>query len=377
MGRTATSRGSVTARALIACCGLMPALAANAMPARAAVKTPAATAIAGTPPLLRTITVVPASPTQTGRAIPSPSPRNTAPALASPTPSATARVQQSATPRAGASATAARRARATPTPSPTPNPHPGFGAVPWSTGEYHQWQVTGPNVTGTAWQLLTHSGHEWVDFSALVERSYGVTSTFTSRLSFDANSYRLRRYDGVQDVPASVLRATLSGQRLASTLYASWSGKGCTTGTRPAPPGTMAYGQMADVMRASVLRPGQSGSYLLFDPFGSRPLVRATYAISPSQTLAINRSAMPAAVASQTASASTAGVAAIPVLFREGAQPPLVVWYAVAAPHAVLQWTIPGVLTATLTHYEAGGTRTALPVAVPVIPLKGTEAACR
>jgi hypothetical protein len=232
-------------------------------------------------------------------------------------------------------------------------------------------------VTGTAWQLLTHSGHEWVDSSALTVRSYDVTSTFTSRLSFDANSYGLRRYDGVQDVPASVLRATLSGQRLASTLYDAWDGKGCRVGAQAAPPGTMAYGQMADLMRASALRPGRSGSYPLFDPFGSRPLANATYAVSSSQSLPVTASGIPATTASRTASTSAAGVAAIPVLFREGAQPPLVVWYEMAAPHAVLRWSIPGVLTAALAHYEAGSKRTALPVAVPVVRLSGTATACR
>lgn len=276
------------------------------------------------------------------------------------TPRATGTVTNTMTATPTRTAVPTRTPTRTPIPTRTPNPHPGLGAAPWSAGEYYVWTLKGPHVSGTAWQLITHQGHEWVDQSALQERAYGTLTTFASRLSFDANSYRLRRYDGVEDAPASVLRVTLAGQRLSYTSYQGWGRRGCTAAGRIVPANTLAYGMMADLLRTTALRKGQGGPYAVFDPYGSRPIATASYVVTATQTL----------------STSIGRIAAVGVYFWEGAQPPLDIWYSAAGAHTVVQWSTPGVVTATLTHYEASSARKILPVAVPTVKLTGRDAAC-
>lgn len=275
------------------------------------------------------------------------------------------------TPTRGPFTTPTRTPITTPLPAPTatPNPHPGFGPVLWANGEYSVWSIAGRNLRGTAWQLLTRSGHEWIDLSATRESAYGLPSTFTSRLAFDANTYLPRRYDGVEDAPASALRATLFGPNLAYSLYASWRRAGCVVARRAVPPKTMVVGLMPDLLRtASLLGPRaapgllkQPGRYLLFDPYGKRLLTTATYTVLHHETLAT----------------ILGRVATLHVRFHEGAQPPLDLWYTTTPAHIVVKWGLPGVFGATLTHYEASSARLTLPVAPLTLKLPAREAACR
>lgn len=255
-----------------------------------------------------------------------------------------------------------------PSPTVTPNPHAGFGPVPWANGEYSVWSLSGRNVRGTAWQLLTHSGHQWIDLSATRETAYGRLSTFTSRLAFDANTYLLRRYDGVQDAPASVLRATLFGPKLAYTSYTSWARAGCAAARRAVPPKTLISGLMPDLLRAAPLLGQQTapallkqpGMYLLFDPYGKRPLTTATYTVLRHETL----------------STILGRVATLRVRFREGSQPALDLWYTTTPAHIVVKWGMPDIFGATLTHYEPASARLTLPVAPLILKLPARDAAC-
>lgn len=223
------------------------------------------------------------------------------------------------------------------------------------------WSISGPHVRGTAWQLLTRIGHQWIDQSAQREQFYGTPATFTSRLAFDVNTYRLRRYDGTEDAPSSVLHATLFGTHLDYTAYLPWKHSGCLVAKKSAPVNTMAYGMMADLLRATPLRMKQSGFYPLFNPYGARLTVMASYSI-------VGRETLKTILGKQQA---------IHVRFLEGAQPPLDVWYGAGGAHLVLQYGQPGSFTATLTHVEAHSSRTALPVAAVKLVLKGKNAACQ
>ena len=268
-------------------------------------------------------------------------------------------------------ATPTRTPLTTPLPSPTatPNTHPGFGGIPWANGEYSVWSIAGRAVHGTAWQLLAHSGHEWIDLSATREIAYGTPSTFTSRLAFDANTYLLRRYDGVEDAPASALRATLFGPNLAYTLYASWRHAGCVVARRAVPPKTLIVGLMPDLLRAApLLAPRaapsllkQPGRYLLFDPYGKRLLTTATYTVLRHETL----------------STILGRVSTLHVRFREGSQPALDLWYTTTPGHIVVKWGLPGIFGATLSHYEPSSARLTLPVTPLRLKLPAREAACQ
>lgn len=280
------------------------------------------------------------------------------------TPSVTASVgtaTPSVTPAITATATPSATPSPSPTSTPTPNPHPGFGRLPWAGGEYAVWTVSGPHIRGTAWQLLTQSGHQWIDQSAQRERFYGTLTTFTSRLAFDAGTYRLRRYDGVQDTPRSVLHATLFGTHLDYSSYLAWKKGACVVVKKSAPTGTAAYGMMADLLRATPLRPKQSGFYPLFDPYGARLTVVASYSV-------VGRETLKTILGKQQA---------IRVRFLEGAQPPLDVWYSTGGAHTVLQFAQSGVFTATLSHVEAHSTRTSLPIAPVKVTLTGKSAPCQ
>lgn len=265
---------------------------------------------------------------------------------------------------ATATPTVTPTATITPTPTatatPTVNPHPGYGRVPWASGEYEVWTIAGPHVHGTAWQLLTQSGRQWIDQSALHERLNGTLTTFTSRLAFDANTYRLRRYDGIEDVPASVLHATLLGTRLDYSSYLAWKSGGCAVVKKAAPANTLAYGMMADLVRATPLRGKQSGFYPLFDPYGTRLTVVASYSI-------VGRETLKTILGKQSA---------VHVRFYEGTQPPLDVWYGTSGGRLALQFGTHGVFTATLTHVEARSKRSSLPVPAIKLALKGKSAAC-
>jgi hypothetical protein len=249
----------------------------------------------------------------------------------------------------------------TPSPTPTVNPHPGFGRVPWANGEYYVWRISGSHVHGTAWQLITLSGHQWIDQSAQSERLYGAPTTFTSRLAFDVNTYRLRRYDGIENAPTSVLHATLFGTHLDYTAYLPWKQSRCLVVKKSAPANTMAYGMMADLLRATPLRAKQSNFYPLFDPYGARLTVVASYSV-------VGRETLKTILGKQQA---------VHVRFLEGTQPPLDVWYGTSSPHLVLQYGQRGAFTATLTHVEMHSSRSALPVAPVKLVLKGKNAACQ
>lgn len=362
---------SVAVRLAIAALCCLP-LAVLAAPARLAVKTlstaPTATAFvaartgtAVAPTASRTLTplasTVPATAT---KAPPAASVTATSTARATGTVTSTATVR--ATAKAGPTGTARTRpiATATPRPRPTPNPHPGLGTVPWANGEYYVWTLSGPGLQGTAWQLLTRVGHEWIDQSALRQSSRGATSTFSSRLAFDATTYRLHGYDGLQDAPASVLHAVLSGTHLDYTSYLSGHRPSCTVASRVVAPTTASYGLMADLVRTTTLRDGQGIAYALFDPYGTRPLTTASYRV----------------IAHQPLSTVLGAVLAVRVRFQEGAQPPLDVWYSANAAHIVLRWSRPGLLTATLAQYVPTSTRLIVPVAPPSLHLAGRNAAC-
>jgi len=250
-----------------------------------------------------------------------------------------------------------------PRPTPTPDLHPGFGAVPWTTGEYSVWTIDGLHIHGTAYGLLTRLGHQWIDSSATQEQAYGLPSAFASRLAFDVNTYRLRRYDGVEDTPASVLHATLFGPHLDYTSYQSWGRAGCTVAKGGlAPVTTAAYGMMADLLRAKIktLRDGARGAYTVFDPYGARPTASASYTVQGHEILATTLGTF-----------NTAHVR-----FLEGAQPPLDVWYRTGDTHPIVKFGQRGVYGATLTHYEAHSARVALPVLSPVLKLTGKNTPC-
>jgi len=286
-------------------------------------------------------------------------------ATASPTPTRTA------TPRA----TVAARA--------TPNPHPGFGSVPWAQGEYYEWTIAGRDITrGTAYQLFTRSGHQWIDTSAYTltqQQRYALlpsVTTFASRTAFDTNTYALRRYDAVglrqsndpDAVPAgSVLRATLFGPHLDYTSYQSWgpaSGvprQGCTVAKGLlAPSKTVAYGMMQDLLRT--IAPDAMGpvTYTVLDPYGKRPAAAASYRILGHETL----------------TTILGKVATVHMRFLEGAQPALDVWYTTGRGRLVVKWGVPGSFGATLSHYEKSGARTALSVLPPKVTLPAKSLAC-
>ena len=282
--------------------------------------------------------------------------------------------------------TRAATPRPTAAPRATPNPHPGFGAVPWAQGEYYEWAIAGRDITrGTAYQLFTRSGHQWIDTSAYTltqQQRYALlpsVTTFASRTAFDTNTYLLRRYDAVglrqsndpDAVPAgSGLRATLFGPHLDYTSYQSWepasptSGfprQGCTVAKGLlAPPKTAAYGMMQDLLRT--IAPDATGpvSYTVIDPYGARPTATASYRILGHETLAT----------------ILGKVATVHVRFLEGAQPALDVWYTTGPGRLVVKWGVPGAFGATLSHYEKSSARTALSVSPPKVTLPAKSLAC-
>lgn len=305
--------------------------------------------------LLAAVTPVTPSPTPTAPRLPTAPPR-----LPTATPALTATVPATTpTPLA----TRTPRPLTTPLPTPTLSPgllHPGFGAVPWANGEYSVWTLSGRYVHGTAWQLLTRSGHQWIDFSATRETAYGQASTFTSRLAFDVNTYLLRRYDGVEDAPASALRATLFGPALNYTSYKAWGQARCVVSRATVPPTTAAFGLLPDLLRATPLRGKQSGAYPLFDPYGRSLVTTGRYTTLHHDVL----------------STILGRVNTLRVEFHEGSQPTLDVWYATTPAHTVVKWGMPGIFGATLTHYEAQSTRTALPIPPVTLKLPARDAAC-
>jgi len=299
------------------------------------------------------------------------------------TPAATRTARATATRTATPHPTARPTARPTATPRATPNPHPGFGAAAWTQGEYYAWTISGRDiVSGTAYQLYTRSGHQWVDSAAytLVEQQkYALmpsATTFASRIAFDVNTYRLRRYDGVglrqsndpdDSGAASVLRATLFGPHLDYTSYQTWgpaSGaahRGCTvTKGLMAPASTVAYGMMQDLLRTISPDATRPVTYTVLDPYGARPTATASYRIQGHDTL----------------STVLGTVATVHVRFLEGAQPPLDVWYTTGRGHVVVKWGMPGAFGATLAHYEKSGARTTLPVGAPKVALPANSMAC-
>ena len=268
-------------------------------------------------------------------------------------------------------------------PRATPNPHPGFGAVPWARGEYYEWTIAGRDITrGTAYQLFTRSGHQWIDTSAYSmtqQQRYALLpsiTTFASRTAFDTNTYLLRRYDAVglrqsndpDAVPASsVLRATLFGPHLDYTSYQSWgpvSGvprQGCTVAKGLlAPPKTAAYGMMQDLLRTIAPDATAPVTYTVLDPYGKRPTATASYRILGHETLAT----------------ILGKVATVHVRFLEGAQAPLDVWYTTGQGRIVVKWGEPGAFGATLSRYQQSSARTALSIASPKVTLLAKNLAC-
>jgi len=311
----------------------------------------------------------------------------TAPVTTTPVVTATPTITATATPTPTRTATPRPTRTATPRPTvaprATPNPHPGFGAVPWAQGEYYEWNIAGRDITrGTAYQLFTRSGHQWIDTSAYTmtqQQRYALLpsiTTFASRTAFDTNTYLLRRYDAVglrqsndpDAVPAgSVLRATLFGPHLDYTSYQSWgplSGsprQGCTVAKGLlAPARTAAYGMMQDLLRT--IAPDATGpvTYTVIDPYGKRPTATASYRILGHETL----------------TTILGKAATVHVRFLEGAQAPLDVWYTTGRGHIVVKWGVPGAFGATLSHYEQSSARTALSVAPPKVTLPAKNLAC-
>lgn len=309
----------------------------------------------------------------TGTVQATPSPRATATATATATFTARARAT---TPTPPPTATS----RPTATPRPTPNLHPGYGSVPWARGEYYVWTITGRDiVNGTAYQLFTRSGHQWIDSSAytlMEQRRYALlpsATIFTGRTAFDANTYKLRRYDGVgalrSDDPdttgvSSVLRATLFGPHLDYTSYQSWrhpGRAGCTVVRgRRAPENTMAYGMMADLLRTITPRATGPVGYTIFDPYSREPAVAASYLVLGRETLSTILGKIPTTH----------------VRFREGSQASLDLWYATSLGHIVVKWGLPGRFGATLAHYEKSSDRTSPPVSPPAVALPKGSVAC-
>jgi len=341
---------------------------ATAITGTIAVGTPVTTTlvVTGTPPATGTATV-------TARATPSPRVTAATRTATAATRTATA-ATRTATPRPTATA------RSVVTPRATPNPHPGFGDAPWAPGEYYVWTIAGRDiVSGTAYQLFTRSGHQWIDSSAytLVEqRRYALlpsVTTFTGRTAFDTNTYKLRRYDAVgalrSDDPdttpvGSVLRATLFGPHLDYTSYQTWSRPGhagCTIAKgRRAPETTTAYGMMADLLRTITPRATGPATYTVFDPYSREPAAPASYLVLGHDTL----------------STILGKVATVHVRFREGSQAPLDIWYATTPGHVVVKWGVPGRFGATLARYEKSSARVALPVSPPTVALPTGSAAC-
>lgn len=303
----------------------------------------------------------------------------TAPVTTTPVVTATPTITATASPTPTRTATP----RPTVAPRATPNPHPGFGAVPWAQGEYYEWKIAGRDITrGTAYQLFTRSGHQWIDTSAYTmtqQQRYALLpsmTTFASRTAFDTNTYLLRRYDAVglrqsndpDAVPAgSVLRATLFGPHLDYTSYQSWgpaSGvprQGCTVAKGLlAPPRTAAYGMMQDLLRTIAPDATRPVTYTVIDPYGKRPMATASYRILGHETL----------------TTILGKAATVHVRFLEGAQAPLDVWYTTGQGRIVVKWGVPGAFGATLSHYEQSSARTALSVAPPKVTLPAKNLAC-
>jgi len=313
----------------------------------------------------------------TGTVQATPSPRATATATATATFTARARAT---TPHPTPTPPPTATSRPTATPRPTPNLHPGYGSVPWARGEYYVWTITGRDiVNGTAYQLFTRSGHQWIDSSAytlMEQRRYALlpsATIFTGRTAFDANTYKLRRYDGVgalrSDDPdttgvSSVLRATLFGPHLDYTSYQSWrhpGRAGCTVARgRRAPENTMAYGMMADLLRTITPRATGPVGYTIFDPYSREPAVAASYLVLGRETLSTILGKIPTTH----------------VRFREGSQASLDLWYATSPGHIVVKWGLPGRFGATLAHYEKSSDRTSPPVSPPAVALPKGSVAC-
>jgi len=314
-----------------------------------AMLTPASIAVTAT----RTV-VGRATATRTPTSTATPRPRPTPTQRATPTPRPTPR------PRPTPTATATPR----PTATPAPHLHPGYGAVPWSAGEYYVWQVNGRNVQGTAWQLFTRAGHQWADNSALQETTSdnGVTSTstFVSRLAFDVNTYLLRRYDALEDAPASILHATLFGPHLDYTSYQSWASVGCTAVHRLVPIRSMASGMMADLLRTTQLLAPQRSTYGVINPYG-------TVTVAPAYYVVVGRERLPTVLGN---------VPTVHVRLVEIPSPPLDVWYTDNRAHIVVKFGTRGVYGAVLQHYEPRSARTSLPVAPPRPSLAHQYAGC-
>ncbi len=231
-------------------------------------------------------------------------------------------------------------------------------------GEYYVWQVNGRNVQGTAWQLFTHAGHQWADNSALRETTSdnGVTSTrtFVSRLAFDVNTYLLRRYDAVEDAPASILHATLFGPHLDYTSYQSWAPTGCTAAHRLVPVSAMASGMLEDLLRTTRLLAPQRSTYGVINPYGTPAIALAYYFV-------VGRERLPTVLGN---------VPTVHVRFVETPSPPLDVWYTDNTAHIVVKFGTRGVYGAVLQHYEPRSARVSLPVALPRPPLAHQYVGC-
>lgn len=289
-------------------------------------------------------------------------------------------VRPTPTPRSvRATATATLRPRATPQPTATPKPkgpslHPGFGDVPWKAGEYSVWSITGSNLHGTAFQLYTIAGHQWIDASGLqqvqttpaltytLQPAHATSTLFSSRLAFDVNTYKLRRYDAIQDAPASVLHATLFGPSLDYTSYQSWAPVGCSATHTKVSINTLASGMMQDLVRTTQLLGTQHGVYSTFDPYDGHPALNAvgTYAVLGHEVL----------------NTILGRVATTQVHFAEGGSPPVDVWYTADAAHVVVKWGQRGVFGAVLTRYERSSTRATLPLPSPRLKLGGKNVPC-
>ncbi len=270
-------------------------------------------------------------------------------------------------------ATATARPIAPPRPK-GPSPHPGFGETPWQNGEYSVWSIVGGALHGTAYQLYTIAGHQWIDQSGLqqvqttppltysLQVPKATATLFSSRLAFDVNTYKLRRYDAIEDAPASALHATLFGPSLDYTSYQSWAPVGCSATHTKVSVNTVASGMMQDLVRTTSLSGAQHAVYNTFDPYDGHPAVNAggTYTLVGREVLNTILGRVPTVM----------------VHFLEGGSPPVDVWYTADAAHIVVKWGQRGVFGAVLTHYERSSTRTILPLARPRPSLGLKNAAC-